>query len=74
MMPRREWSCQRCHAVLGRVTVDRAGRTHLHLTAGRVESVKPTITQTWIVACLCGRAATFYGYEVHVADDRDEAA
>lgn len=73
-MPRREWSCQRCHAVLGRVTVDRAGRTHLHLTAGRVESVKPTITQTWIVSCLCGRAATFYGYEVHMADSREEAA
>ena len=48
-MPSREWSCQRCHAIYGRVTVDRAGRKHLHLIAGRVESVKPTITQTWII-------------------------
>ncbi len=73
-MPKREWSCQRCHAVLGRVTVDRAGRTHLHLTAGRVESVKPTITQTWIVACLCGASRTFVGYQVHLEDDRSVAA
>lgn len=73
-MPRREWTCQRCHDTLGRVTIDRAGRAHLHLIAGRVESVKPTITQTWIVACLCGATRTFQGYQVHIEDDRDVAA
>jgi len=73
-MPSREWSCQRCHAIYGRVTVDRAGRKHLHLIAGRVESVKPTITQTWIIGCLCGHRGTFYGYQVHIEDDREKAA
>ena len=73
-MPRREWSCQRCQAPMGWVTNDRADRKHLHLIAVRVESVKPTITQTWIIGCLCGHRATFYGYEVHVADTRDVAA
>jgi len=72
-MPKREWSCQRCHAVLGRVTVDRAGRMHLHLHAERVEGVKPTVTQTWIVACLCGHRGTFYGYQVHLEDTRQAA-
>lgn len=72
-MPRREWSCQRCHEPLGWVAVDRRDRKHLHLIAGRVESVKPTITQTWIVACLCGHRGTFYGYQVHLEDDRKAA-
>lgn len=73
-MPRREWSCQRCHEPLGRVTMDRQGRMHLHLHAERVEWVKPTVTQTWIVACLCGASRTFVGYQVHLEDDRDVAA
>lgn len=73
-MPRREWSCQRCHDTLGRVTTDRHGRDHLHASSSRVRLVEPSIAQTWIVTCNCGMRRTFRGYQVHLEDDRDQAA
>lgn len=73
-MPRREWSCQRCHDTLGRVTTDRHGRQHLHLIAGRVRAVEPTVAQTWAIVCRCDWRRVFTGYQVHLEDDRDQAA
>ena len=73
-MARREWSCQRCHVVLGRITADRLGRDHLRLYAARISAVQPSVASSAVITCLCGMRRTFRGYEVHIEGDRDEAA